>query len=234
MNTQLLKLDPPYNIICGRNKIAKHVATLIITNINKEKSPSEDYPDYWLDMRTYSYPVVEYGDGSPAGDVWYDVEVRDCRVIAKAPKDGAFNNRIWSHWFCETLRFLHEGDGYGSTQTPISLYEQLKSLHIDVEVMGTLGSPKKVEVELEFNNYDEVSSVDSASGSVLFFTAAYATENEKQKQQKFNEILKWAGQYIRIFNVLLIFTTKDEQYKGMLLEWNDALEKATKEYNERK
>lgn len=234
MNTQLLKLDPPYNIICGRNKIAKHVATLIVTNINKEEAPSEDNPGYWLDMRTYSYPVVEYGDGSPVGDVWYDVEVRECRVIAKAPRDDVSHNRIWSHWFCETLRFLYEGDEYGSTQTPITLYEQLKSLHVDVDMMGTSGYPKKVEVELEFNNYDEVSSVDSAVGSELFFTTAYATENEKQKQNKFNEILKWAGQYIRIFNVQIIFTTKNEQYKEMLMEWNDALEKATKEYNERK
>ena len=77
MNTQLLKLDPPYNIICGRNKIAKHVATLIVANIKGEENPNKDYPGYWLDMRTFSFPVVEYGDGSPAGDVWYDVEVRE-------------------------------------------------------------------------------------------------------------------------------------------------------------
>ena len=101
-------------------------------------------------------------------------------------------------------------------------------------MMGTFGYPKKEEVELEFNNYDKVSSVDSAAGSKLFFTAAYATENEKQKQKKFNEILKWAGQYIRIFNVQTVFTTQNEQYKEMLMEWNDAIEKATKEYNERK
>lgn len=234
MNTQLLKLDPPYNIICGRNKIAKHVATLIITNINKEEAPSEDNPCYWLDMRTYSYPVVEYGDGSPAGDVWNDVEVRECRVIAKAPNDGGFNTKIWSHWFCETLRFLHEDDGFGSTQTPMTLYEQLKSLHIDVNWMGTFGDPKKVEVELIFDDYDGVSSISSASGSELYFTATYATENENQKQQKFNETLRWAAQYIRIFNAQTIFTTKNEQYKEMLIEWNEALEKAAKEYNERK
>lgn len=233
MNTQLLKLDPPYNIICARNKIAKHVATLIITNINKEEAPSEENPRYWLDMRTYSYPVVEYGDGSPAGDVWHDIEVNECRVIAKAPKDGGLNNRIWGHWFCETLRFLYEGNEYGSTQTPITMYEQLKSLHVDVAIDGSWGKPEKVEVELIFEDYDGVSSIDSASGSELYYNAVYATENENQKQNMFHEILKWAGQYIRILNVQTVFTTKSEQYKELLMEWNEAIEKAAKEYNDR-
>jgi hypothetical protein len=184
-------------------------------------------------MRTYSYPVVEYGDGSPAGDVWHDIEVNECRVIAKAPKDGGLNNRIWGHWFCETLRFLYEGNEYGSTQTPITMYEQLKSLHVDVAIDGSWGKPEKVEVELIFEDYDGVSSIDSASGSELYYNAVYATENENQKQNMFHEILKWAGQYIRILNVQTVFTTKSEQYKELLMEWNEAIEKAAKEYNDR-
>ena len=194
MITQLLKLDPPYNIICGRNKIAKHVATLIVAKIEYDEEYRHQEVggiDLTLggpNMMTYSFPVVEYGDGSPAGDVWNDVEVRECRVIAKAPTDEGFDTRIWSHWFCETLRFLHQ-DEYGSTQTPLTLYEQLKSLHVDVDWMGTFGYPKRVEVELEFNDYGDVSSIDSATGSELFFTVSYATNNEKQKQEMLNEVV---------------------------------------------
>lgn len=237
MITQLLKLDPPYNIICGRNKIAKHVATLIVAEIKyDEKYRSEEIAgqEFFFggpDMKTYSFPVVEYGDGSPVGDVWNDVEVRECRVIAKA-KDNGFETNISSYWFIETLRFLHN-DEYGSTQTPISLYEQLKSLNINVDWMGTFGNPKKVEIELEFNNYDFGGSIDSADGSELYYTATYGT-SEKQKEEKFNEILRWAGQYIRIFNAQTIFTTKNEKYTDLLKEWNEAIEKAAKERNERK
>ncbi|MBQ8988287.1 MAG: hypothetical protein IJ067_01175 [Prevotella sp.] len=239
MITQLLKLDPPYNIICGRNKIAKHVATFIVADIKYDKEyrlveiGGKDYPVGGPDMKTYSFPVVEYGDGSPAGDVWNDVEVRECRVIAKAPKDDGSPTRIWSSWFCETLRFLHN-DEYGATQTPLTLYEQLKSLHVDVDKMGTFGDPKRVEVELEFNDSEDVSSIDSATGSELFFTAAYATGNERQKEEKLSLVLRWAAQYIRILNVLIVFTTKAEPYQEMLAEWNEALEKAAKQYNERK
>ena len=76
MMTQLLKLDPPYNIICGRNKIAKHVATLIVAEIKyDEKYRSEEIrgKEFFFggpDMQTYSFPVVEYGDGSAAGADW--------------------------------------------------------------------------------------------------------------------------------------------------------------------
>jgi hypothetical protein len=239
MMTQLLKLDPPYNIICGRNKIAKHVATLIVAEIKyDEKYRCEEIAGKELflggpDMQTYSFPVVEYGDGSAAGDGWKDVEVRECRVIAKAPKEDGFSSRIGSYWFCETLRFLHQ-DEDGSTQTPGTLYEQLKGLHVDVDGMGSFGYPKKVEVELIFDVDNGVSWIDSAAGSALFYTSYYATDNEQQKEEKYRDILRWAGQYIRIFNAQTIFTTKNEKYKDMLKEWNEAIEKVAKEHKERK
>ena len=237
MITQLLKLDPPYNIICGDNKIAKHEATLIVAEIKYDKEYRHEIiagKEYYFggpDMQTYSFPVVEYGDGSPAGDVWNDVEVRECRVIAKAQDDG-FTTRITSYWFCDFLRFLHYNK-YGSTQTPITFYEQLRSLNVDVNLMGSLGHPKKVEVELEFEDSEFGGAIDSATGSGLFYTAVFGTD-EKQKQEKFNEILKWAGQYIRIFNAQTIFTCKNEKYKDLLTEWNKAIAEATQKHNERK
>jgi len=238
MITQLLKLDPPYKIICGRNKIAKHVATLIVAEITYDKEyrhqeiAERDFCIGGPDMKTYSFPVVEYGDGSPAGDVWNDVEVRECRVIAKAPVEESFPTRISGYWFCRMLRFLHN-DEYGSTQTPMTLCQQLKSLHVDVDQMGDMGYPEQVEVELKFGDGDGVSWINSTVESQLFFTAAYATGNEKQKKEKLDEILRWAGQYIRILNAQTIFTTQNEQYKDMLVEWNEGIEKATKKYNER-
>ena len=184
-------------------------------------------------MQTYSFPVVEYGDGSAVGDVWRDVEVRECRVIAKAPKDDGFTTRIQSHWFCETLRFLHQ-DEYGSTQTPVTLYEQLKGLHINVDWLGSLGNPEKVEVELIFDDDNSISWVDSAAGSALFFSTAYVSDNEQEKENKLNDLLRWAAQYIRIFNAQTIFTTKNEKYADLLKEWNETIEEATKKFNERK
>jgi hypothetical protein len=91
-----------------------------------------------------------------------------------------------------------------------------------------------VEVELIFDDANGVSWVGSAQGCELFFTAAYASDNEQQKQEKLNEILRWAGHYIRIFNAQTVFTTKNEKYKNMLTEWNETIEKAVREQNERK
>ena len=224
MNTQLLKLDQPYDIICGSNKIAKHVATLIVANVEKENTTDCDFPGY-VDMHAYSFPVVEYGNGSAAGDVWMDVEVRDCRVIAKAPKEN-LTNAISANWFCETLRFLYLGDEIGSTQTPYTLYEQLRGLGISVDYLFNRGMNNEVNVELDFDVDEKLTSIISVASSKLFFIADYATRNPKQKQEEWDKILRWAGQYLRILNAKVHFTTKQEEFKEMLEGWNQAIDKA--------
>ena len=66
------------------------------------------------------------------------------------------------------------------------------------------------------------------------FVENWMLNNEKQKQEMLNEVLRWAGQYIRIFNAQTVFTTKSEQYKEMLADWNESIAEVTKKHNERK
>lgn len=226
METQLLKLDPPYNIICGRNKVGKHVATLIVSSVDTETNAYMREP--YFDIITYSLPVVEYGDGSAVGDVWRDIDVKECRVVAKLPVDR-YTTSISGYWFCEILRFLHEGDEYGSTQTPYTLYEQLRALNVCTDKLFRRSEKNEVNVELVFEDYEEVTSVYSTRESQLYFNVAYMTGNEKQKNEKLNQIIRWAGQYLRLLDAKAHFTTKQEQYTKMLDEWNDALDRAAKE-----
>lgn len=105
IQTQLLRLDPPYQIISAGGQVGIQVATLIVTE-DKSSTPGE----YLID--THSHPVVCYGlkDGmveelkygssfpdvvdernqrlQPEGAVWNKVEVSDIRVLGIA---GAAN-----------------------------------------------------------------------------------------------------------------------------------------------
>ena len=113
IQTQLLQLDKPYQIISAGGQVGIQVATLIVT----EEKQSED-GGYVID--THSHPVVSYGlkeglveefnyGGSspddmykrnqrlqPEGAVWNKVEVRDIHVLGVA---GAKNNMITINTF---------------------------------------------------------------------------------------------------------------------------------------
>ena len=108
IQTQLLRLDPPYQIISAGGQVGIQLATLIVTEETNTKEGQ-----YSID--THSHPVVSYGlkeglveqykycDGNPdimgqlalrlqpEGAVWNKVEVNDIRVLGLA---GANNELI--------------------------------------------------------------------------------------------------------------------------------------------
>jgi hypothetical protein len=108
IQTQLLRLDPPYQLISAGGQVGVQVATLIVT-----EDKQDDYRGYAID--THSHPVVNYGlkqglenelkyggghpDAEmmlsqrmqPEGAVWNKVEINDVRVLGLA---GAENRPI--------------------------------------------------------------------------------------------------------------------------------------------
>ena len=93
IQTQLLKLDPPYQIIAAGGMVGIQLATLIVTEDKTEKDGT-----YAID--THSHPVVSYSQKhglenvvnlsnirvrlAPEGAVWNKVEVSDIRVLGLA------------------------------------------------------------------------------------------------------------------------------------------------------
>ena len=81
METQLLRLDKPYNVICGNNgNFALHIATLmVITEVERKDETGkvvEMVP--W----TRCYPVVG-NTYKMDGEVWMNEEQKDCLVICR-------------------------------------------------------------------------------------------------------------------------------------------------------
>lgn len=73
MDTQILKLEPPFEYIHCNGSTALHIATMIVyeakTNGNGE-----------YELITHSHPIVKYFN-TPGGTVWNRAELRDCEVV---------------------------------------------------------------------------------------------------------------------------------------------------------
>ena len=75
METQILKLNEPYEYIYCNGSIGLHIATMIVY----EAKTNED-GDY--ELETHSHPIVKYRL-QPGGTVWNRAELRDCRVLCR-------------------------------------------------------------------------------------------------------------------------------------------------------
>jgi len=83
MNSKLMKLDAPYNVIYAGGKVGRHIATLMVWNDDDEMAGGI--------TDAASYPVIDEGEEFPAGTLIDYAELHDCRVIC--PPDGT--NLYW-------------------------------------------------------------------------------------------------------------------------------------------
>ena len=91
METQILKLDAPFDYIYCNGSIGQHIATMIVY----ETKTNED-GDY--ELVTHSHPVVKYRN-RPGGTVWNRAELTDCTVLCRED-----NKRITMEQFYNFVR----------------------------------------------------------------------------------------------------------------------------------
>ena len=73
METQILKLEAPFDYIYCNGEVGKHIATYIVG-----ESRIDEDGKYTLE--THSHPIVQYKDGAK-GVVWNRAELTDCVVL---------------------------------------------------------------------------------------------------------------------------------------------------------
>ena len=83
MNSKILKLDAPYNVIYAGGKIGRHMATLMTWNDDEDAGAGI--------MDAASYPIIDEGEEFPAGTLVDYAELHDCRVLC--PPGGT--NLYW-------------------------------------------------------------------------------------------------------------------------------------------
>ncbi|MCR4915935.1 MAG: hypothetical protein K6A96_09295 [Prevotella sp.] len=136
IQTQLLKADPPYQIISAAGRIGIQVATLIVT---ENKSTKNGYA-----IDTHSHPVVNYGLKSlaekglkeaqnkgaeaqcylqPEGAVWNKVEISDVTVLGLV----GITQNISLGDFCSIVR--PSKIGIGKPIAPVWDYDSMFSIY---------------------------------------------------------------------------------------------------------
>lgn len=83
MNSKLMKLDAPYNVIYAGGKVGRHIATLMVWNDDDEVATGI--------AESASYAVIDEGEEFPAGTLIDYAELHDCRVLC--PPGGT--NLYW-------------------------------------------------------------------------------------------------------------------------------------------
>lgn len=89
MNSKILKLEAPYNIIYAGGRIGKHIATLTVWNDD--------------DMGVYGatqYPILDEGGELPAGALATEAELQDCRVICNES-----DPRVGLRWLAKIVEY---------------------------------------------------------------------------------------------------------------------------------
>lgn len=89
MNSKLMKLDAPYNVIYAGGKVGRHIATLMVWNDDDEMAGGI--------TDAASYPVIDEGEEFPAGTLIDYAELHDCRVICPYSEKEKCNatNLFW-------------------------------------------------------------------------------------------------------------------------------------------
>ena len=215
METQLVRLDAPYNLICGVNrKLGLHIATLLVVTKDKQDKPKE----------VLCYPVVD-GGGKPGGEVWTDCVLDDCEVICR--QDMGIN---WIYVKAIMRHFYEQGDIH-LERVIWSLKSLLMSSNMTIDAF-----PPDIEVELEFEENDNnICMIYSTPHSHLFFFSAFINVDDNGKSDESLTLSRDADDaiahialmrdtYIMAFRywglTSIHFTTKDKKYREFVDKLN--------------
>ena len=96
MNSKILKLDAPYNVIYAGGKIGRHIATLMTweDDVDGEAGVFE----------AKQYPIIDQGDEYPAGTLVWEAELEDCRVLCPYSRETQRNGTNL-YWFARMVEY---------------------------------------------------------------------------------------------------------------------------------
>lgn len=151
MNSKILKMDAPYNVIYAGGRIGRHMATLMTWDDDEEGGI----------CGAASYPIIDEGEEFPAGTLCDDAELHDCRVLCLYSEERKCpaTNLYWVAKIIEHDYQQLEPAG------PEYILERAKMLGCEI-VMPTKKVKEKneetgEEEEVEYTVYDYEVSLDS-------------------------------------------------------------------------
>lgn len=190
MNTEILKLDKPYEYIYCNGSIGLHVATMIVY----EAKINED-GEYQL--VTHSHPIVKYRN-SPSGTVWNRAELSDCTVLCSEDNKHISMQKFFDFAIRATkmgLSEYYDTNDYVHDVEPVEWKGILDLIGIEIDwpIEETLGRKKPQDlfiISLTFENNPKGSKYkyrcyDNGPGDLIFtggVSFPFATEFNTKKE----------------------------------------------------
>lgn len=239
MDTQLVRLDAPYNIICDTTgKFALHIATLIIVKEKVKGVPKSSPMSHTLSVA--SYPVVSEkgllgavfigsGKGKADGQVWMHTELKDCYVVCPQNHQSV------------DIRKLKDVMEYYAKQNivdmnfriPISFGWAMTQYGCKILLPEDENRKpiKDYDVCLEFeeSNNGKSCMVYADNKSLFYFYEYFDNESPfdrlvRTNSEAINHMANLCNIYIQIFRYegvkSITFTTKNEQYQWFVDKLN--------------
>lgn len=227
MDTQIIRHDKPYNVICGNNgKIALHIATLMV--ITEEKRCNEKGELVGIGTRTRCYPVVG-GTYKMDGEVWMSDEQKDCFVICREKDYVSLYTLKRLMEFCEktgvtffTSKMPHF---FGSAMLDFGCKIVLPKID-----NGKTQSDYEVCLVFEEGNDGETCMLYSDKDSDLYFNEFFTNNPELIPELPTNlesvrHIADLRDDYLRVFHYEgmrnINFITKNKKYQWFVDKLND-------------
>lgn len=228
METQLVRLDPPYNLICNKEtKFGLHIATLIVID------PFEDNYNHMSDM--YCYPVVER-ENELGGEIWNDSELETCKVICRHTENISLRTikeimEYYYGWsYLPTNDFVWDlKKALVSNGSKIILPKQ--SSTINKKSVESIISEYEVELIFENDLEAEVCTIYSSVNSYFFFLGSIdynpGSRAHPGNNDEDNSIFKLAllrDAYLMAFEMegvkKITFYTESKDYKDFVDKLN--------------
>ena len=231
METQLVRLDKPYNIICGPDiKFGLHLATLIVVNEKPVKdAETGDVVDTYPVAKSYPVVGVEYGID---GEVWMKSEQKDCMVICREGESVGlytlkklmeFSSK--SHHFIDFILIVP-----GALSMALLAYGV--KLELPTDDNNCTINDYKVRLEFSEGNNGRSCMVYADKDSDFYFYDYFENEPPFIQEVRTNtESIKFLSSlrdsYVRAFHFeglhSITFITKDEKYQWFVDKLNNTM-----------
>ena len=218
MNNNILKLEPPYNIIYAGGRIGKHIATLTVWDDDE--------------MGVYGarqYPMIDEGGELAAGALACEAELQDCRVICNES-----DPRVRLRWLAQIVEYDMR------QEEPVEfgyIWERLEILGVKPiwdkakDEDGEEYDQNVYEVSLSFDGSHQFLVAQSYTSYGFYFYARGTVE------EVYKELHYQHGVYESAFynqNLLITFTTPDGWEQHIIDQLNDRKESYTPAEDEEK
>lgn len=227
MDTQLVRLDAPYNIICRKDgTFALHIATLIVVKERLAGVPEGVKMSDTLSVGTY--PIVK-NDHKMDGEVWLDSELDKCLVVARQGGSASLRD------LAKVMAFLDkEGHFFHSLMISVPLLFDMNMIFnkVDFHLPSDMGGKKIVDYNVplvfEEGNNGYTCMVYSSKDSYFYFSDFFATEppfnNVHSNSDSIKKIKKLRDNYMFVLKQYglhrITFTTNDKKYQWFVDELN--------------